>query len=90
MAVVLLPGGLRELVGGQARLELEAATLGEAWARLRESQPALAAHILDAGALRPEVRLFLNDEDAAELPPEHPLGAGDELFLLPAIAGGRR
>jgi molybdopterin synthase sulfur carrier subunit len=90
MSVTLhLPVVLSKLADGRV-LEAEGATVGAAIAQIAERYPALAPRLRDdAGNPYPFVTFYLNDEDirfhggfAA------PLNDGDELTVVPAIAGG--
>jgi len=90
MSVTLhLPVVLSKLADGRV-LEAEGATVGAAIAQIAERYPALAPRLRDeAGNPYPFVTFYLNDEDirfhggfAA------PLSDGDELTVVPAIAGG--
>lgn len=92
MAVtVRIPTALRKLAGGNDRIEVSAATVGEALDGVKSSHPELAAQLVgDDGAVRRFVNLFANDEDIRFLENlETPLTDGDELSIVPAIAGGR-
>jgi sulfur-carrier protein len=90
MSVTLhLPVVLSKLADGRV-LEAEGATVGAAIAQIAARYPALAPRLRDeAGNPYPFVTFYLNDEDirfhggfAA------PLSDGDELTVVPAIAGG--
>ncbi len=90
MTVTLqLPTVLARLAGGPT-LTASGSTVGEVVARVAERFPALAPRLRDAsGAPYAFVTFYLNDEDirfrggfAA------PVEDGDELTVVPAIAGG--
>ena len=92
MAVtVRLPGALRDVAGGQARLSASGETLGDVIADIDRRYPGFASRILDeAGALRSYVNVYIGDEDArnrggsvAAVPD------GSEVMVIPAMAGGR-
>jgi len=87
---VLLPAALRTAAAGSRTLTVEAQTVWEALAALTSSHPQLGRMIfVSEGRVRPHVRLFVGDRqvtgavDAGES-----LGEGDELRIVPAIAGG--
>lgn len=87
---VRLPGPLRSLAGGRAELRGEGRTVGEVLRALVREHSGLEGRLVDeAGRPRRYVSLFLNDEDVRSLAgldtPVHP---GDELTIVPAIAGG--
>ena len=93
MAVsVSIPTPLRRYVGGAKRVEVQAATAGEAIAALGKSSPELRKQLFDdAGKLRSFVNLYLGDQNVRDLAPsldELPVKDGDVLTIVPAIAGG--
>jgi adenylyltransferase/sulfurtransferase len=85
-----IPAPLRAFVGEARTVDVEAATAGEALRNLAARHPKLQPHLYDeAGKLRSYVNVYLNDEDIRYLDREEtPLGAGDELSIVPSIAGG--
>jgi molybdopterin synthase sulfur carrier subunit len=93
MADVHLPGTLPPLFAGLSRrLDVEAASVGEAIERLDARWPGLRDRVCEpAGdgsgglALRPHVRAFV-DGERAEL--DTPLAAGARLDVVAAISGG--
>lgn len=87
-----LPTALREYTAGASRIEIDAPDVGAALSRLSEQHPLLRRHLFtDAGELRGFVRVYLNENDIADL--EHggrtPLRAGDVILIVPSIAGGQ-
>lgn len=82
MAVVLLPGLLAAEAGGEKRLELDAATVGEALRAL----PVADLVLDERGALRPLVHVYVDGERARDL--AAPLGAASRIRIVAAIAGG--
>jgi molybdopterin converting factor small subunit len=64
--------------------------VGEALAELSSRYEGLRRHLFtDAGKLRTFVNVYLNDEDIRFLQREAtPVKAGDELSIVPTIAGG--
>ncbi len=89
-ATVRLPTVLRAQTEGQSTVPAEGATVGEVLASLVGSYPGLGSSILDEeGGLRKFVNLYVNDEDIRFL--DHldtAVAAGDEVAILPAVAGG--
>lgn len=87
---VTIPTILSDCTGGRNPVTIEAATLGEALRRLRESYPLLRVHLYDEEEkLRPHVLIFYNEESTRWL--EHldmPLRPGDRLEILQAVSGG--
>jgi MoaD family protein len=91
MAVtVKLPTQLRDAAGGAAATEAEGATVGEVLEALYAEHGELRTRMADDdGGLRRFVNIYLRGEDIRFL---DGLGTavsdGDELTILPAVAGG--
>jgi molybdopterin converting factor small subunit len=86
MAVVTLRAPLKDLAGGNHRLEVEGATVGEVLRALESTWPKTTGWILDEhGAVRRHVNVFRNGEpvDAAAS-----VDTTDHLHVLPSITGG--
>lgn len=88
---VRIPTPLRPHAGGQAALSLSGDTVRAVLAALTEAAPGLRAQLLaEDGSLRSFVNVYVNGEDVrARSGLETPLADGDELTIVPAIAGGR-
>ncbi len=88
--VVRLPTVLRAQAGGQSTVQVAGATVREVLASLVAGYPGLGANILDdAGDLRKFVNVYVDDEDIRFLDKlETPVVEGDEVAILPAVAGG--
>lgn len=71
-------------------MEVEAATAEEALREVARLGPALEAHLFDAGGeLRSGVNVYLRDTEVRRLDEEERrLDEGDELLVVPGIAGG--
>jgi adenylyltransferase/sulfurtransferase len=87
---ILIPTAFRAYAGGNATYDTAAATVGEALAQLSEEHSGLRAHLYDdEGNLRQFVNVYLGEEDIRYLQgPATPLSDGDELTIVPSIAGG--
>jgi molybdopterin converting factor small subunit len=87
---VHVPGELRQRIENHDSLEITAASVGEALAAIGARYPAFAQRLFQAdGRLNRFVNVYLNDEDIRFLSNlDTPLRAGDELSIVPAIAGG--
>jgi molybdopterin synthase sulfur carrier subunit len=85
-----IPGTLRSLSGGAATVDVKAADLRSAIEELDQQHPGFKGRLLDEqGDLRPFVNLFKNDEDVRQAQGlDTPLGEGDEIAIVPAVAGG--
>ena len=90
MTTLLIPSVLRTETGGAARVEVEGQTVGAAIEALVDRHPGLRGRLLAAdGGLHRFVNLYLNGEDVRYLAGlDTRVGDGDEVRLLPAIAGG--
>ena len=84
-----LPTVLAKLADGKA-IETRGTTVGEAVADVAARYPSLAPRLRDdAGKPYPFVTFYLNDEDIRfQGGFDAPLADGDELTIVPAIAGG--
>jgi len=89
MPTVRIPTVLRPYVGGEARLQVEGTTVGEVLTNLVAAHPGLEERVLEGGAVRGYVNVFVDDEDiryldglATDIAPSH------ELSIMPAVAGG--
>lgn len=86
MADVHLPATLPPLFAGlPRRLDVDAASVGEAIERLEERWPGLRDRVCDGAELRPHIRVFVDGERAAL---DTPLPAGARLDVIAAISGG--
>ncbi|MBU6399405.1 MAG: MoaD/ThiS family protein [Verrucomicrobia bacterium] len=87
---VRIPTPLRKLTNNEEIVEVEAATVGAAIAQLQSRYPGIQERLLDEqGAVRRFVNVYVNEEDIRFLQNQQtPLQAGDELSIIPAIAGG--
>ena len=86
---VRIPTILRQYTGGEKTVEGSGATLDELFSDLEERHPGLRDRLVDEGQLRRFVNVYLNDEDVRFLGGlEAPLSDGDQVVVLPAVAGG--
>jgi molybdopterin synthase sulfur carrier subunit len=92
MARIKIPPVLRASVGGEKELSGAGANVGEVLRDLAASHPATQAQLFSAeGELNRYVNVYLNDEDVRVLDGlQTPVGDGDTLVILPAMAGGSR
>jgi adenylyltransferase/sulfurtransferase len=90
MPTITIPTALRQYAGSQLAVEVQGNTIGEALSSLISQHPDLKKHLYDgAGKLRSFVNVYLNDEDVRHLQQEDtPIKSGDEVSIIPAIAGG--
>lgn len=86
---VRIPTILRPLTGGEKSVQGEGSTLGGLIAQLDAMYPGLADRLIEDGALRRFVNVYLNDEDVRFLGGlDTPVATGDSVTILPAVAGG--
>lgn len=89
---VRIPTPLRPVTGGQAEVEAQGATVREVLEDLDRNFPGLAGRIFaEDDTVQRFVNIFVNDEDIRFLSgTDTTLSAGDEISIIPAIAGGSR
>ena len=87
---VLIPTALRRHTAGVSNLSCSASNLGELFAALDEKFPELKPHLRDeAGQIRRFLNVYVNEEDIRFLGgPTYTFQDGDEILLVPSIAGG--
>ena len=86
---VSIPTALRQFVGGNGSLTVEADTVGAALKAVTTQHPELGNQLMANGELRNFVNVYLNDDDVRYLQGmETPVGERDEISIIPAIAGG--
>jgi molybdopterin converting factor small subunit len=87
---VNLPTVLRPHAGGERIVALDGSTVGEVLSALVAKYPGMTGQVIDdSGALHKFVNVYINDDDVRYLSGvDTPVGASDELSILPAVAGG--
>jgi MoaD family protein len=87
---VKIPTQLRAAAGGAAEAEIDGATVRDVLAGLYERHGELRNRISDEdGSLRRFVNVYVDGEDIRFLDGlATPVGDGEELTILPAVAGG--
>jgi sulfur-carrier protein len=87
---VRIPTPLRKLTNNEELVEVNAATIGAAIEELQARYPGIAERLVDEkGEVRRFVNVYVNEEDIRFLKNrETPLKDGDEISIIPAIAGG--
>ena len=87
---VRIPTPLRKLTNNEEVIEVDAATVGGAIDELQSKFPGFRERLLDeAGEVRRFVNVYVNEEDIRFLAnKETALKDGDEISIIPAIAGG--
>ena len=87
---VKIPSPLRRLTGGQSSVEANASTVGECLEDLERLFPGIRERLCDPqGEIQQFVNIYVNGEDVRFLQElATPLQSGDEVSIVPAIAGG--
>ncbi len=90
MATIRIPSALRTLTGGNADIDVDAATVRDALAELERRHPGIAAKLLDgSGSVKPFIRIYVRAEDiGGQSGLDTTVGERDEIDIIPAIAGG--
>jgi molybdopterin synthase sulfur carrier subunit len=90
MIRVRIPTPLRPLTKGQGEVEAKAANISEMIETLNSAHPGLKDRLCDdTGELRRFVNIYVNEEDIRFLKgKDTSLKDGDEVSIVPAIAGG--
>src|SRR5580658_8877437 len=87
---VQIPTALRRHTAGTAKITCSAANLGELFTVLDQQFPDLKPHLRDeAGEIRRFLNVYVNEEDIRFLGGNtYAFQDGDEVLLVPSIAGG--
>jgi molybdopterin synthase sulfur carrier subunit len=87
---IRIPTPMRKLTNEQELVQAAGANIGELIEDLEKSYPGIKERLCDQnGNVRRFVNIFLNDEDIRFLEDKGtPVKAGDEISIVPAIAGG--
>ena len=90
MITVRIPTPLQKLTQDKSEVFVAATTIGGCIQELEKNYPGVKQRICDdQGNIRRFVNIFLNEEDIRFLKKEAtPLKDGDEVSIVPAIAGG--
>lgn len=87
---VRVPTPLRGLTGNQAKVVASGASIRDVLDDLERQFPGLRQNLYDeSGSLRSFINIYVNDEDIRHLRGDRtPVSDGDEVSIMPAIAGG--
>jgi len=87
---VQIPTALRRHTAGTDKITCSAANLGELFSVLDQRFPDLKPHLRDeAGQMRRFLNVYVNEEDIRFLGGSNCVfNDGDEILLVPSIAGG--
>ncbi len=88
---VRIPTILRTYTDGAKAVTGEGGSLAELIDDLDAAHPGLKERLVDGGDLRRFVNVYVNDEDVRFTGSlETPVSDGDQVVVLPAVAGGAR
>jgi MoaD family protein len=86
---VRIPTQLRSATDGESVASVEGATVGDVLESLFEQYEELRSRISEDGGLRRFVNVYVRGEDIRFLDGlQTPVNDGDEVTILPAVAGG--
>lgn len=91
MAVIVrIPTPLQRLTDNRGEVEAAGGTVAELIQQLNQRYPGLKDRLCDeSGKVRRFVNIFVNEEDVRFLQGDQtPIKDGDEVSIIPAIAGG--
>jgi sulfur-carrier protein len=90
MIKVRIPTPLRPMTGGKSEVEIPGNTVSEIIENLGSAHPGIKERLFDEqGEVRRFINIYVNEEDIRFLTgKETPLKDGDEVSIIPAIAGG--
>ena len=87
---VLIPTPLRRFTGGDAKVTVTGASVGEVLDALERAYPGIGERLRDdSGQIRRFVNVFVNGQNVRDRDGvETALSSGDEVGIIPAMAGG--
>jgi MoaD family protein len=86
---VRIPTILRSYTGGEKAVHADGETLRGLIDALESAHPGLRERLVEGGDLRRFVNVYVNDEDVRFIGGlEAPVADGDQVVVLPAVAGG--
>ncbi|MEZ4226201.1 MAG: MoaD/ThiS family protein [Polyangiaceae bacterium] len=90
MAVIVrIPTPLRTLTGGEESVQAEGTTVRQVIDDMEQKHPGIRDRLLDDKGVRRFVNLYVGEEDIRFLDGlDTALTAGQEISIVPAIAGG--
>ena len=90
--VVRIPTPLQKFTQNQSEVQVSGATIDGVVFELDAQFPGIRERLCDdSGAIRKFINFYLNDEDIRFMDGEKTVVQdGDEVAIIPAIAGGRR
>jgi sulfur-carrier protein len=88
MAIVWIPALLQSLTGGQEKVLVPGATVGEIIDNLEARFPGVSERLVEGGAIRPHIAVAI-DGDVSPEGLEQDVRESSEIHFIPALSGGR-
>lgn len=90
MALVRIPTPLRNLSGGKDEINIAASNVGDLIEKIEAECPGMKDRLCDeSGEIRRFINIYVNNEDIRFLDGKQTaLSDGDNVSIIPAIAGG--
>lgn len=86
---IQIPTPMRQHTDNKAVVEVSGGTVQAALDDLSKKHPGITERLFDKGQVRRFVNVYLNDEDIRYLDNLNtPVKDGDEVAIIPAVAGG--
>jgi molybdopterin synthase sulfur carrier subunit len=87
---VRIPTPLQKLSNGKAEVECSAKNIAELLDALEKDYPGMKERLSEGGKIRRFINIYVNEEDIRFMNKEETmLKEGDNISIVPAIAGGR-
>lgn len=87
--IVRIPAALRTLTGGKDEVPASGDTVGQVIDDLEKNHPGLKDRLLDEKGVRRFINIYVGEEDVRFLDGlKTTLKSGDQISIIPAIAGG--
>jgi molybdopterin synthase sulfur carrier subunit len=87
MAVVWVPSLLQSLTGGEEKVMVSGATVGEIIDRLEARFPGVKDRLVEGGEIRPHIAVAI-DGDVSPEGLEQDVRESSEIHFIPALSGG--
>ncbi len=91
MTTVRIPSPLRRYTNGQSKVASTGANVDQLIVNLETQHPGIKSRLCDDnGQIKRYVNIFVNDKEIRTLQgAETPVAEGDEVTIVPAMAGGQ-
>ena len=91
MVTLFVPTPIRRLTGGKSKVQVQATTVSELITHAEKEYPGFRDRVIDAdGHIKRFINIFVNGADIRTLQGQQtPVKDGDEVSVVPAMAGGK-